>query len=168
MPFLNSNIHSDIAYDTFYSQLVRYSRLCNNIFDFSARVNKLRNKLCDRGYAIDRLYKRFLKFHRSYRATIKDNEPNAQKLWDKTCSTFNSFCDVNDIKAIEQISKPCKIALNDIRSRIDSSIFNLNKAAISSDKEVFQNPSEGIYSNFSLSTILICCAVSLFFSFYEF
>ena len=41
----------------------------------------------------------------------------------------------------------------------------MDKAAISSDEDVFQNPSEGINSNFSLSTILICCAVSLFFPF---
>ena len=33
-PFPQSNIHSMLGYSTYYSQLIRFFRLCNNINDF--------------------------------------------------------------------------------------------------------------------------------------
>ena len=43
-PFPTSNIHSQVGYNTFYSQLVRFFRLCNNKMDFLAKVNLIRKK----------------------------------------------------------------------------------------------------------------------------
>ena len=40
-PFPDSNIHSNLGYNAFYSQLVRFFRLCNNINDFCLRVKLL-------------------------------------------------------------------------------------------------------------------------------
>ena len=48
-PFPDSNIHSKIAYNAFYSQLVRFYRLCNNLRDFCVRGKMLYNKLHGRG-----------------------------------------------------------------------------------------------------------------------
>ena len=45
-PFPSSNIESSTAYKSFYSQLVRFYTLCNNINDFCIRVDLLHSKLC--------------------------------------------------------------------------------------------------------------------------
>ena len=37
-PFPDSNIHSSLGYSTFYSQLIRFHRLCNNKSDFLFRA----------------------------------------------------------------------------------------------------------------------------------
>ena len=60
-PFPTSNIHSQVGYNTFYSQLVRFYRLCNNVVDFLARVNLIRRKLSARGYNEKNLTQVFLK-----------------------------------------------------------------------------------------------------------
>ena len=49
-PFPDSNIHSETGYNCFYSQLIRFFRLCNDITDFGIRVHMVRAKLCARGY----------------------------------------------------------------------------------------------------------------------
>ena len=43
-PFPESNIHSNITYSVFSSQLLRYARLCSNYIDFKNRCKILRPK----------------------------------------------------------------------------------------------------------------------------
>ena len=61
-PFPESNIHSKLGYNAFYSQLVRFFRLCNNLNDFSVRVQLLFHKLYKRGYEGSILKRFFYKF----------------------------------------------------------------------------------------------------------
>ena len=49
-PFPDSNIHSSLGYSIFYSQLIRFHRLCNNKSDFLFRVKLIYEKLINRGY----------------------------------------------------------------------------------------------------------------------
>ena len=60
-PFPSSNVESCIAYKSFYSQLVRFHTLCNNVNDFCIRVDLLRSKLCIRGFKEELLHKYFFK-----------------------------------------------------------------------------------------------------------
>ena len=60
-PFPESNRHSKLGYNAFYSQLVRFYRLCNNVMDILARVNLLYNKLETGGFNGKTLFKYFLK-----------------------------------------------------------------------------------------------------------
>ena len=48
-PFPQSNIHSMLGYTTFYSQLIRFFRLCNNINDLLFRAKLSYSKLVKRG-----------------------------------------------------------------------------------------------------------------------
>ena len=56
-PFPQSNINTMLGYTTFYSQLIRFSRLCNNINDFLFRAKLCYIKLVKRGYMHSLLYK---------------------------------------------------------------------------------------------------------------
>ena len=56
-PFPQSSIHSMLCYTTFYSQLIRFFRLCNNINDFLFRVKLSYSKLVKRGYMHSLLFK---------------------------------------------------------------------------------------------------------------
>ena len=52
-----SNQASSVLYGTYSSQLVRYSRICNNIEAFSDRVFKITDDLALLGYRRERLLK---------------------------------------------------------------------------------------------------------------
>ena len=66
-PFPQSNINTMLGYTTFYSQLIRFSRLCNNINDFLFRAKLCYIKLVKRGYMHSLLYKYFKKFCLTYK-----------------------------------------------------------------------------------------------------
>ena len=70
-PFPESNIHSKVGYNCFYSQLIRFFRLCNNVTDFSIRVRMLYFKLSGRGYSGSILKRYFLKFCGRYPVDLK-------------------------------------------------------------------------------------------------
>ena len=52
---LMSNQASIVLYGTYYSQLVRYSRICNDVDTFSDRVLKFNEDLIDLSFKRDRL-----------------------------------------------------------------------------------------------------------------
>ena len=66
-----SNIHSMLGYTTFYSQLIRFFRLCNNINDFLFRAKLSYSKLFKRGYIHSLLFKYFKRFCLAYQ--IEEN-----------------------------------------------------------------------------------------------
>ena len=70
-PFPDSNIHSSLGYSTFYSQLIRFHRLCNNKSDFLFRVKLIYQKLINRGYKFNFLRKSFMGFINKYQVEIK-------------------------------------------------------------------------------------------------
>ena len=114
-PFLSSNIHSQVGYNSFYSQLIRYYRLCNNKMDFIARVKILKNKLSSRGYNLNTLGRCFLKFCGSYPAPSKYGEPNGRSLWEiATGSSCTTSCWIYNEEAVKAFTKPCTVTLEDI------------------------------------------------------
>ena len=70
-PFPDSNIHSSLGYSTFYSQLIRFHRLCNNKSDFLFRAKLIYQKLINRGYKLNLLRKSFMRFINKYPVEIK-------------------------------------------------------------------------------------------------
>ena len=114
-PFPDSNIHSKVGYNAFYSQLVRFYRLCNNIFDFLVRVKLLYNKLERRGYSGKILQRYFNKFCSRYPACEKYGVQDGHALWVKVFTHQTSIsCSVYDYEAIRNITKACEVVLKDI------------------------------------------------------
>ena len=70
-PFPQSNIHSMLGYTTFYSQLILFFRLCNNINDFLFGAKLSDFELIKRGYIHSLLFKYFKRFCLVYK--IEEN-----------------------------------------------------------------------------------------------
>ena len=111
-PFPSSNIPLQLVYTSFYSQIVRYFYLCNNLTDFIVRVKMLKNKLSSRGYSLITLKKYFRKFCLVYPAPLKYGPTDVQ-MWDLTeSSVLGSSCCVYDQNAVKNLTKPCTVRLN--------------------------------------------------------
>ena len=108
--FPNSNIESMTVYKSFYSQLVRFYTLCNNIYDFCIRVDLLRSKLCFRGFKEDIFHKYFLRFCKRYPAASKYSCHCNELLWSKTYIQYKSY-NVADQLAVSTTIQPCSIIL---------------------------------------------------------
>ena len=124
-PFPSSNIHSQVGYNAFYSQLVRYYRLCNNRTDFIARVKLLKLKLGRRGYNLRTLEKSFLKFCSAYPAPTKYSVHDGNVLWELTVSfELTTSCYSYDLDAVRKLTKACSVVLRDIfpRDRVTDDI----------------------------------------------
>ena len=67
LPFLNSNIPRSTCYGVFYSQILRYQRLCTKLIDFENRAKMLAKTLLERGYSPHILKRRFLRVLDKYR-----------------------------------------------------------------------------------------------------
>ena len=84
MPFLNSNIDRQVCYKVFYSQVLRYERLCSFQLDFEFRVRALGKFLLKRGYRLAMLGREFVKVVRSYRTEFERwSVPTDSKRWFK-------------------------------------------------------------------------------------
>ena len=59
LPFLESNISTKVCYKVFFSQVLRYQRLCSFKKDFEDRVYSLGKNLEERGYSMTKLGKEF-------------------------------------------------------------------------------------------------------------
>ena len=114
-PFPESNIHSSMGYNTFYSQLIRFFRLCNNKVDFLARVQLTYKKLHKRGYGHYKLLKTFRKFCHAYTACLKYGETDCTVLWEE-CLSYSSqiYCKFDDHVRVGDITRPCSVVLTDI------------------------------------------------------
>ena len=66
LPFLESNIDNKLCYRVFYSQLIRFQRLCSNRKDFELRTKYLGLILANRGYQINLLEREFCKAISNY------------------------------------------------------------------------------------------------------
>ena len=61
-PFPDSNIPCHVGYNTFLSQLIRFSRVCSLVEDFAFRTRLIYDKLANRGYDAALLRKYFIRF----------------------------------------------------------------------------------------------------------
>ena len=100
-PFPQSNVHSTLRYSTYYSQLKRFFRLCNNINDFLFRAKVSYSKLVKRGYKHSLLLKYFKRFCSSYNIEGKYDEKNSDLLFSRMLK-HNPFvsCNIHNIKEI--------------------------------------------------------------------
>ena len=65
-PFLESNIDAGLCYRVFYSQIIRFQRLCSDISDFEQRTKHLGLTLKNRGYKLTLLERQFCKAINKY------------------------------------------------------------------------------------------------------
>ena len=86
LPFLDSNINREVCYLVFYSQILRYERLCSLLRDFNDRTNKLGNILLNRGYDYKRLEKEFTRVVSKYRQEFE--------RWEVPTNARNWFADL--------------------------------------------------------------------------
>ena len=105
-PFPQSNVHAMLGYSTYYSQLIRFFRLCNNINDFLFRAKCTYSKLVKRGYKHNLLLKSFKKFCSAYNKEGKYVEKNSDLLFSRMLE-HNPFvsCNINKTKEINDIVK---------------------------------------------------------------
>ena len=97
-----------LGYSTYYSQLIRFFRLCNNINDFLFRAKF--SLLIKRGYKNNLLLKYVKRFHLAYNIEGNYSEKNSDLLFSRMLK-HNPFvsCNINNIKEINDIVKACKL-----------------------------------------------------------
>ena len=95
-----------LGYSTYYSQLIRFFRLYNNINDFLFRAKFSYSKLLKRGYKHNLLLKYFKKFCSAYNIEGKYGEKNSDLHFSRMLK-HNPFvsCNINNTKEIHDIVK---------------------------------------------------------------
>jgi ubiquitin C-terminal hydrolase len=150
-PFPESNIHSRVGYNAFYSQLVRFFRLCNNLPDFLARVKMIYVKLYERGYSSNTLYRYFVKFCAKYSVLLKYSVRDVQSLWSMSIEYRSGIsCVIYDGNAVDDIVKPCNVILQDIYGNIKSkykSILKSCKVCLSKTESNIKHFAENVDEN---------------------
>ena len=135
-PFPQSNIHSMLGY-TFYSQLIRFFRLCNNINDFLFRAKLSYSKLVKRGYMHSILFKYFRRFCLAYKIEEKIGEKDYNSLFSRMIKYSPPVSnDMNNITAINTIVKTCSVKLTTATKVKDTCI---NKPPLPNDLLEFIN-----------------------------
>ena len=82
LPFLSSNISDEICYKVFYSQVLRYQRLCSNLDDFIDRTRILAGVLLGRGYSMGILCREFMGVIGNYKSEFERwDVPSDVKVW---------------------------------------------------------------------------------------
>ena len=113
-PFPDSNIHSSLGYSTFYSQLIRFHRLCNNKSDFLFRAKLICQKLINRGYKFNLLRKSFMRFTDKYPVEIKYRFQRHNNLFLQMLYFDNYVvCNINK-DDFNTIVSPCFVKIENI------------------------------------------------------
>ena len=114
-PFPDSNIHSSLGYSTFYSQLIRFHRLCNNKSDFLFRAKLICLKLINRGYKFNLLRKFFfMRFINKYPVEIKYGVQRHDNLFLQMLYFDNYVvCNINR-DDVNTIVSPCFVKIENI------------------------------------------------------
>ena len=69
-PFLDGDVPLAPSYGVYISQLVRYARVCCDVFDFNERNLCITGKLLNQGYRYHKLLKTFTKFFHRYKDLV--------------------------------------------------------------------------------------------------
>ena len=97
MPFLDSNIDRQICYKVFYSQIIRYERLCSYQIDFESRVRMLGKFLIRRNYRSELLEKEFKKVVKTYLSEFSRWDiPTNSKIWFNNIMTNHPTNSITD------------------------------------------------------------------------
>ena len=114
-PFPESNVQSSLGHKCFYSQIIRFYGLCNNVRDFITRVNLLYTKLTARGYEHDAFEKSFYKCCLTFNIHLKFGIADVKVFWNQILQfDGHIYCNVKDNLAVNSIVKPCSVILDDI------------------------------------------------------
>ena len=118
--FPQSNVHSMLGYSTYYSQLIRFFRLCNNINDFMFRAQFSYSKLVKRGYKHSLALKYFKRFCSVYNIEGKCGEKNSDLLFSHMLK-HNPFvsCYIHYIKEINDIVNSSYVKIVPVTKSID-------------------------------------------------
>ena len=124
-PFPQSNVHSMLGYSTYYSQLIRFFRLCNNINDFLFRAKFSYSKLVKRGYKHNLLLKYFKKFCSAYNVEGKYGEKNSDLLFSRMLkhNPFVSY-NINNTKEINDIVKASCVKIMPLTRSVECEWLN--------------------------------------------
>ena len=115
--FPQSNIHSMLGYTSFYLQLIRFFRLCNNINDFLFRTELSYSKLVKRGYVHSLLFKYLKRFCLIYKIEEKYGEKNYSLLFSRIIKYSPSVsCDISNVTGINDIVKTSSVKITTIAS----------------------------------------------------
>ena len=128
---LYKRMHFVISYDnlngytTFYSQLIRFSRLCNNINDFLFRAKLCYIKLVKRGYMHSLLYKYFKKFCLTYKIEEIYGERDHDLFFSRMIEHNPSIsCNINNVTDINDIVKACSVIITKLPSNSKDTCIN--------------------------------------------
>ena len=69
-PFLDGDVPRSPSYGVYMSQLIRFARVCSNVYDFNNRNLFLTAKLLKQGYRYHKLLKAFSKFYHGHSELI--------------------------------------------------------------------------------------------------
>ena len=124
-PFPQSNVHSMLGYSTYYSQLIRFFRLCNNINDFVFRAKFSYSKLVKRGYKHNLLLKYLKRFCSAYNIEGKYGEKNSDLLFSRMLKHNPSVsCNMNNIKEINDIVKASYVKIMPLTRSLECEWIN--------------------------------------------
>ena len=114
-----------LGYTTFYSQLVRFSRLCNNINDFLFRAKLCYIKLVKRGYMHSLLYKYFEKICLTYKIEEIYGERDHDLFFSRMIEHDPSIsCNINNVTDINDIVKACSVIITKLPSNSKDTCIN--------------------------------------------
>ena len=118
-PFPQCNVHSMLGYSTYYSQLIRFFRLCDNMNDFLFRAKFSYSELVKRGYKHNVLLKYFKRFCPAYNIEWKYGEKNSDLL--SHMLKYNPFvsCNINNIKEINDIVKASYVKITPLTRSLE-------------------------------------------------
>lgn len=115
-PFPNSNVTNSEGPKCFYSQLIRFARLCNTATNFCTRLHNTYMKLHHRGYDSRALVNRFNQFCENTTDWLAYGK-SQREIW-KMAFKYDDhiFFNINDNFQINNAVKSCYIQLSDIQS----------------------------------------------------
>ena len=113
-PFPDSSIHFSLGCTTFYSQLIRFHRLCNNKSYFLFPAKLIYQKLINRGYKFNLLRKSFMRFINKYPVEIKHGVQRHDNLFLQMLHFDNYVvCNINNDDVYKTVA-PCTVKIENI------------------------------------------------------
>ena len=94
-PFLDGDVPRSLSYGLYISQLIRFARVCSNVYDFNNRILFLTAKLSKQGYRYYKIEKSiFFKFHHRHSELIVKYNIGLKTLLQQGISEPKFYCDL--------------------------------------------------------------------------
>jgi len=112
-PFPSSNISMTEGPKCFYSQLIRFARLCSHAVHFCERLQMSYRKLYQRGYDQKALYNRYNHFCANTTDWLEYNMTQAD-LWKMAFAKDIRMANVHTKSQVQQVVRNCSVSLVDV------------------------------------------------------